>query len=115
MVRKSPNGPQNNPAYNSGEIKEELAKSYNNIDANKSHNSEVSGGSFYSMASHKSKRISDINLSKPLGKKISNESDIKNDTKSSCNTSKSILGSKYLVIFDSLCFICTFCSRNHQF
>lgn len=101
LVRKSPIDLQNNVVCNADEIKEESAKSYNPIEANKSHNSEISLGSSYSMISHKSKRISDVSLSKSLGKRISNESDMKNETKSSCNTNKSILGSKqvYLLFF----------------
>lgn len=96
LVRKSPIFSRDNTTCSYAENTEEFAKSYNPVDPNKSHNSEISLGSSYSVISHKSKRISDVSVSKSVSKRISDTSDLKNETKSSCNMNKSILGSKQI-------------------
>lgn len=83
LIRKCPNAfNTDNTTCNNNERKDDyFTKSYAYLDANKSHTSEVSPGSSYSLLSHRSKRLSDINnMSKSINKRISTGSDLKNET-----------------------------------
>lgn len=105
FLRKSPNASARNTVKIVPDEKEGYAKSYIHRAVNRSHNSDYSLESLFSWKSESNtsqriaRRISDVNTSKVPGKRLSNDSDFKNESdKSSRNTSKSLTPGNFFTL-----------------